>query len=770
MAFSLPGDTSRDEVTTGQIWGLCSGASLGDVRKLRSYIYKKGIVLNANDRIGAGALMLATTQGHAKSLKALIAAGADVNMSPSEQKMQLPLMAAAERGDVDCLIALLEGGANVNAVRHDGQNSLALAIQEGCSDDVKNIIDVKTQVRPRPFMGSLVMPANRSWKEQHEECALLLLQAGANIGYTNDSGYSLLMFSAANGYIKTVKTLLQAGANVNQATNDGTTALQLACRCTTLLDYRLYKECVYILLQAGAIVDIADLDGKTALILAVENSSKYKKKFRRTDIIQLLLQAGANPNIQDKNGKTALMYAAERNVTKFCEMLMNYSADVGIQDSRGKTAYMYVTDSQCLQVLLSPAANVTNCKFNYECGPVKSQNKKFYRPLPEYLNIKDKEGKTALMHAAMGDLTSCCKLLIDHCCNVNIQDNEGRTALMYASSLDCMIALMAGHGLNSFIQGDTVSNPNIQDHTGKTALMYAAERNVSLCCELLLGCYADANLKDNGGKTALMYASRRDTLHALLSGGADPKILDNSNSSILVQLLKRQQPISDVIDNVEVVLEHGGNPVLDPDSNRLFHLGFENPREIEYLMKSLIALDRRQMIRFLVCNGFITNVWQNRNFFKSYTSPLCQTLKCGHIDIAKYFVACCYLSESDLRDICRLASKGTQICGPDVSSDCESEISLFVQQIVSQPWPLVKLAFIAVSTALGVGADRSQKIVQTQLPGRLQRMLMFREPISLLPVTEWSNIPLCFDPSEYERMPRPRPLLYYWPFGRDMVI
>ncbi|BFZ07106.1 hypothetical protein BsWGS_10145 [Bradybaena similaris] len=586
------------------------------------------------------------------------------------------------------------------------------------------------------------------------------------------------MAAVERGDVDCLIALLEGGANVNQATNDGTTALQLACRCIKLHDYRRYKELFYDSPEALAIFDVVNCDGKilknSQLLksnLAVENSSKYKKKYwglHRTDIFQLLLQAGANPNIQDKNGKTALMYAAERNVTKFCEMLMNYSADVGIQDSRGKTAYMYVTDSQCLQVLLSPAANVANCKFNYECGPVKSQNKKLYRPLPEYLNIKDNEGKTALMYAAMGDLASCCKLLIDHCCNVNIQDNEGRTALMYASSLDCMNALMAGHGPNIFIQGDTVSNPNIQDHTGKTALMYAAERNVSHCCELLLGCYADANLKDNGGKTALMYASKRDTLRVLLSGGADPKILDNSNSSVLDQLLKRQQP--DVIDNVEVVLEHGGNPVLDPDSLHLFYLGFEIPREIDSLMKTLIALRWRQMIRVLVCNGFITNVWQNRDFFKSYTSPLCYALTWGHIDIATYFIACCCLSESDLRDIRRLASKGTQICGPDISSDRESEISLFVQQIVSQPWPLVKLAFIAVSTALGVGADRSQKIVQTQLPGRLQRMLMFREPISLLPVTEWSNIPLCFDPSEYARMPRPRPLLYYWPFGRDMVI
>ncbi len=122
-----------------------------------------------------------------------------------------------------------------------------------------------------------------------------VLEAGANVNYQDDYGWTALMLASENGYIEAVRALLEAGANVNlQNKKSRYTALMLASR-------KGHIETVRALLAYGANVNHQDRFGSTALIWASYDGP--------IEIVRLLLAYGANVNHQDKKGRTALYYA-----------------------------------------------------------------------------------------------------------------------------------------------------------------------------------------------------------------------------------------------------------------------------------------------------------------------------------------------------------------------------------------------------------------------------------------------------------------------------
>ena len=117
------------------------------------------------------------------------------------------------------------------------------------------------------------------------------------------------------------------------------------------------------------------------------------------------------------------------------------------------------------------------------------------------VNIRDSNGKTALMYAAMNRQVEIVEnlLRVDNI-NVNDKDNSGKTALMYAA-INCQVKIV-----NDFLNVESI-NVNIQDNSGKTALMYAANNcQVEIVKNLLRVDNINVNIQDNSYKTALFFA------------------------------------------------------------------------------------------------------------------------------------------------------------------------------------------------------------------------------------------------------------------------
>jgi small GTP-binding protein len=140
---------------------------------------------------GAGftALFIASLQGHAKAVRALLAAGAAVDGG-----REAPLHAAAVWGHEEVVGLLLAAGAAVNGARWgDGSTALLAA----------------------------------SWSG-HAAVMRALLAAGAAVGAADADGATPLHAAAQSGHVEAVQLLLAAGAPTGATLRDGRTPLRLA--------------------------------------------------------------------------------------------------------------------------------------------------------------------------------------------------------------------------------------------------------------------------------------------------------------------------------------------------------------------------------------------------------------------------------------------------------------------------------------------------------------------------------------------------------------
>ena len=127
--------------------------------------------------------------------------------------------------------------------------------------------------------------------------------------------------------------------------------------------------------------------------------------------------------------------------------------------------------------------------------------------LLEVANIdeRDPNGCTALMLLTEDeDFAEMVQKFVDAGAGLDIKNKDGATALMRASDENCAeiveILIKAGAGLD-IIDGD-----------GKTALMRATCRGYRKIAEILIKAGADLEIKDGDGKTALKQAIDFDRL------------------------------------------------------------------------------------------------------------------------------------------------------------------------------------------------------------------------------------------------------------------
>lgn len=146
------------------------------------------------------------------------------------------------------------------------------------------------------------------------------------------------------------------------------------------------------------------------------------------------------------------------------------------------------------------------------------------------INIRDKEGMTALIYASWNGKTEIVKKLLHNGADVNSADNLGWTALMLAS---------AG-GYASIIEMLILSGADIhaKSHENATALMYAAnsDQDHPGCIKLLTNHGALINEVESINYSALTFAAMRGNLQAavvLIESGADININYGKHSNPL---------------------------------------------------------------------------------------------------------------------------------------------------------------------------------------------------------------------------------------------
>ncbi|XP_059139285.1 serine/threonine-protein phosphatase 6 regulatory ankyrin repeat subunit B-like [Physella acuta] len=709
----------------------------------------------------------------------LLKAGA--NTQAVDEHGRTPLHIAATACNLKILQSLCQFGANINAVDNYGNSPLFIALLFEKKDASKYLLECGADVNL--ICDSLCSPLFVAVLNNDTELVNLLIQYGANL----DMGeYSEILVALENRSVEMTIALLEHGANANMRDTKKEPALTIAIKLALYFDDYIFATPV------GAEIDF------NIKKIWIDNLKLVAESF---------LNNGANISAMDDEGNTCLHAAAELGDVNVLELFVAHKADVNVQNVKGETPLMMAccrVNVKAVRYLLSVEADVTLVDVNKDTAlhhtTLKAKEMSRYQNvILEMLpcTITHLIENNANINARNGQGNTALHLTFDDRTDLKIQNNLGETALHHAFNDDVARALLemgadmeacSQNGRTALICATVAgefrlaefllargANVNAQDNNGKNALMLAIENyavkrmrfrkyNTDFL-NILLEHGAVVNASDATGQTACMIAVNKhaadnflEVLPKLVAYGADLNKVDNKNRSVLVHILLNFD--TNKWNCILEILKLGADLVVDNEYGYLVKKISKKIEKHKEYGRTTSEVSRR-LFQFCLVNGCILlkafNLW---GIDKALQLP--HFMSFNSLVFVKYLFATGMIFKSDFQMLRKFKEN-------DSVNSTTLNIPPELQLAIQQPWPLVKLAFIEVSTLLGTGPMREEKLKQTKLPPRLQRTLMFQEPISRLPVEDWSKIPLCFDPVQYETLPCPRPLLYYWPVGHKLV-
>ena len=204
-------------------------------------LVKAKVPVEAKNKAGQTALMLAAREGQADNVQLLIARGAKVNERDSDG--WTPLMLAAYNGQVSAVDLLLKAKADFKVKDSKGVwDALMIALAEGRGGVAEKLIE-----------------------------------AGAVIPTGPVGNLTPLVHSVYGGDLRSVRLILATKPDLGARDKDGWSALELAA-------YNNYPQIAMELLRAGIDPALKDKEGKTALDRAQENKSSRDRRAARRPV------------------------------------------------------------------------------------------------------------------------------------------------------------------------------------------------------------------------------------------------------------------------------------------------------------------------------------------------------------------------------------------------------------------------------------------------------------------------------------------------------
>ncbi len=256
-------------------------AAINGDAELAQMLVLAGANVRATTRLGAYTpLFLASQQGHAGVITALLKAGSDIKLGNANGTS--PLMVAAAAGRVDAVKVLVEAGADVNA--KDGVRAQTPVMYAAAANRADVITLLASQGADLKVTSKVSDLANLSREG---------LGFGGNPqvpGAPPQAGAPAGAVPGRQGPRPGVDRNYQLNELIN--THGGLTPLLFAVR-------QGYLESSAALLKAGADVNLVSAgDNTSPLLMAVING--------HFDLAKALLGKGANPNLASVNGVTPL--------------------------------------------------------------------------------------------------------------------------------------------------------------------------------------------------------------------------------------------------------------------------------------------------------------------------------------------------------------------------------------------------------------------------------------------------------------------------------
>ncbi|KAK0623858.1 ankyrin repeat-containing domain protein [Immersiella caudata] len=455
---------------------------------LRVYLDHPKAKVDPNWRMRGGwsVLHTAAAGGTVETLQLLLERGADINAADNAT-LVTPLHTVLSEGKMGAIEFLLsQQGADLNADSYThGTVLMAAAGRNDHGEAVRLVLDRGVDVNARSEYNGHLTALQRAAYTGDEDAVKALLDAGADVNLTGGKGFgSPLLAAIMNGSRKrrsrVVERLLDAGAEVNFARSANGTALEWA-----LSHGR--QEIVQMLLEKERKADVNAISKNerlgTPLIAAVDAGE--------IGSIKDLLDRGADPNLtRAPDTETPAQVAVRRGRLNVLEALVRGGADLGYSGPLRRRVLSHAIGWKSTDLL----------------------DLLWDRPEVD-INEQDVELQTPLMIAAReGDVLAVEKL-IARGANVNMQDRLGRTALMHAICRDY------GSIVTALIdKGQT--DLRVNDKHGRDALYLAARASGTDVFHKILKSLQGDGLAAayEGAVMAAIASNRYEIVHALLEG------------------------------------------------------------------------------------------------------------------------------------------------------------------------------------------------------------------------------------------------------------
>ena len=196
-----------------QYMGLHSAAQRGDVPLIEKLAATKA-ALNARDGNGRTPLHVATFARQRDAIRALVKAGADINLLDNDRYDGITIASVADDEETLHVLLALGGNAKLVTSRYDG-TALIAAAHLGHDGVVKQLIaagaplDHVNNLHWTALIESIVLGNGGA---RHQECLRALLAAGASHLLADRQGSTPLQLARTRGYAEMVQILEMAGA------------------------------------------------------------------------------------------------------------------------------------------------------------------------------------------------------------------------------------------------------------------------------------------------------------------------------------------------------------------------------------------------------------------------------------------------------------------------------------------------------------------------------------------------------------------------------
>ncbi len=359
--------------------------------------YTGGAIDDALNADGRTALLIAARDNNLAKVKELLAAGADVNKSKTNDGIT-PLYAASQNGHTEVVKTLLSNSrTDVNKENTKyGTTPLYIASQYGHAEIVKLLLsDSRIDVNKATHDGCTALFV--ASQDGHAKIVKLLLSdSRTDVNKAMQDSSTPLYVACQNGRTEIVKLLVSdSRTDVNKAMQDGTTPLIIACAkgrtevvkllvsdsrtdinkenmkydTTPLFIASKYghAEIVKLLLSDSRIdVNKAMHDGSTALFVASQNG--------HANIVKLLVSdSRIEINKSNENGSTPLYVACQNGHTEVVKLLVSRT-DINKENTKYGTTPLFIAGqyghAEIVKLLLSDSRIDVNKAMHDDTTPL----------------------------------------------------------------------------------------------------------------------------------------------------------------------------------------------------------------------------------------------------------------------------------------------------------------------------------------------------------------------------------------------------------------